>query len=107
MFTPAASCSSASREIRSSAASSPSGPSATGQVMSIVCALKMCESTCRRASSSLSSRIGVSITSWWACSGDSPSRFFSEPTLVATLITTASRVESIGGFVTCANSCLK
>ena len=107
MFTPRASASSASRQIRSSAASSPAVPSATGQVMSIVCALKTIESTWRSASSSLSRRIGCGITSWRACSGDSPSRFRSEPTLVATLITTASRVESIGGFVTCAKSCLK
>ena len=85
----------------------PAGPSATGHVMSIVRALKALDSTCRRFSSSLLRRIGWSISSWRACSGDSPSRLRSEPTLVATLITTASRVESIGGFVTCAKSCLK
>ena len=42
-----------------------------------------------------------------ACSGVSSSRLRSEPTLASTLITTASRIESIGGFVTWANSCLK
>ena len=107
MFTPSASASSASREMRSSAVSSPSGPSSTGHVMSIVWALKTLESTCRSFSSSLLRRIGCSITNCLACSGDSPRRLRSEPTLVVTLITTASRVESIGGFVTCAKSCLK
>ena len=107
MFTPRASASSASRLIRSSAVSRPGTPSAAGQVMSIVCARKTSESTWRSASSSLSRRMGCGMTSWRACSGVSPSRFRSEPTLVATLITTASRVESIGGFVTCAKSCLK
>ncbi len=107
MLTPPASASSASRQIRSSAPSSPEVPSETGQVMSIVWALNNPVSICRSASSSWSRRIGWGIWSWRACSGDSPSRLRSEPTLVATLITTASRVESIGGFVTCAKSCLK
>ena len=39
--------------------------------------------------------------------GVSSRRFRSEPTLACTLITTASRIESIGGLVTCAKSCLK
>ena len=107
MFAPAASAASASRQMRATAASSPRGPSATGQVMSIVCAWKTSDSIWRRRSSSSSSRIGFGITSWRACSGVSSSRFRSEPTLAATLITTASRIESIGGFVTCAKSCLK
>ena len=46
-------------------------------------------------------------TSWCACSGVSSSRLRSEPTPVPTLITIASRIGSIGGLVTCANSCLK
>ena len=58
-------------------------PRSTGQVMSIVCALKIDESTWRRLSSSRLRRIGWSIASWWACSGVSPSRLRSEPTLVA------------------------
>ncbi len=69
--------------------------------------MKIAERTWRSCSSSESSRIGLSITSWRACSGVSSSRLRSEPTLACTLITTASRIESIGGFVTCAKSCLK
>ena len=107
MFAPSASASSASSQTRSSARSMPAGPSATGQVMSSVCDLKIAERTWRSCSSSESSRIGLSITSWRACSGVSSSRFRSEPTLAWTLITIASRIESIGGFVTCAKSCLK
>ena len=107
MFVPAASAMSTLRQIRSSAVASPSAPSSTGHVVSTVCALKTSERTWRSWSSSLSRRIGLSITSCRACSGVSSSRFRSEPTLAFTLITTASRIESIGGFVTCANSCLK
>ncbi len=85
----------------------PSGPSATGHVMSSVRARKTLESTCRSFSSSSLSRIGVSIESWCACSGVSSSRLRSEPTPVPWIITIDSRIESIGGFVTCAKSCLK
>ena len=46
MFAPPASAASASAQMRSIAGSSPSTPSATGQVKSIVCALKTSESTC-------------------------------------------------------------
>ena len=85
----------------------PAGPSATGHVMSIVRAANTDESTWRSFSSSWLRRIGVSIASWRACSGVSSSRLRSEPTPVATLITIASRIGSIGGFVTWAKSCLK
>ncbi len=107
MFAPAASASSASAQMRSSAGSRPSSPSASGQVMSIVCDLKSSESTRRSRSSSSSRSTGLSITSWRACSGLSESRLRSEPTSERTLITTASRIGSIGGFVTWAKSCLK
>jgi hypothetical protein len=107
MFTPPASASEASPATRSTAASIPSGPSATGQVMSSVWARKIEESTCRSFSSSSLERIGWSMTSWWACSGDSSSRLCSDPTPVSRLITIFSRIGSIGGLVTWANSCLK
>jgi hypothetical protein len=42
-----------------------------------------------------------------ACSGDSSSRLRSAPTPVPRLMTISSRIGSIGGLVTCANSCLK
>ena len=107
MFAPPASAASASAHVRSSAFSSPSAPSEAGQVMSIVCDRKTSDSTWRSRSSSSSWRIGFAITSCRACSGVSSRRLRSEPTLAATLMTTASRMESIGGFVTWANSCLK
>ena len=69
--------------------------------------LKTSDSTWRRLSSSWLRRIGFSMISCRACSGVSSSRLRSEPTSDCTLITTASRIESIGGFVTCAKSCLK
>ena len=106
-LAPSASASSASAHRRSSAFARPSAPSAIGHVMSSVRAKKIAESTWRSFSSSWLRRIGVSIPSWRACSGVSSSRLRSEPTPVVTLITIASRIGSIGGFVTCAKSCLK
>ena len=107
MLVPSASVSSASAHTRSSARVMPSGPSATGHVMSTVCALKIELSTWRSCWISRSNRIGVCIASWCACSGDSSSRLRSEPTPVPWLITIASRIGSIGGLVTWAKSCLK
>ena len=86
----------------------PSAPSATGQVIGIVCERKTEESTPRSDSSSSLRRIGCGMTSWCACSGAlreqvaPPSR---PPVRID--ITTDSRIGSIGGFVTCAKSCLK
>ena len=107
MLTPRAIDSDASAHTRSTAAASPSGPAPIGQVMSSVCASKIEESTWRSFSSSCERRIGVFIDSWRACSGVSSNRLRSEPTPEATLITIDSRIGSIGGLVTCANSCLK
>ena len=53
----------------SSAGSIPSGPSATGQVMSIVRGLKTSWVTVRSVCSSWLRRIGWSSTSWWAWLG--------------------------------------
>ena len=47
------------------------------------------------------------MISWWACAGVSVKRLDCGPTEVSRLITTRSRIESIAGLVTCANSCLK
>ena len=107
MFTPSAIASWASSQIRWTAVAMPAGPSEAGQVMSIVRALKMWWSTWRSFSSSWLRMIGWSITSWCACSGVSVSRLPSAPTPVPRLITTFSRIGSIGGLVTCAKSCLK
>ena len=85
----------------------PSGPSSTRHVIGTVCERNTDESTPRSASSSELRRIGCGITSWCAWSGPSVSRLASEPTPVRIDITTDSRIGSIGGFVTCAKSCLK
>ena len=45
--------------------------------------------------------------SWCACWGDVSKRFYCGPTAVERLMTSSSRIGSIGGFVTCAKSCLK
>ena len=104
---PSATMSCASWQMRSTARSIPSGPSATGQVMSIVCERKTSCETWRSRSSSWSRRIGWRITSWCACSGVSSSRLPEGPTPLARLMTIDSRMGSIAGFVTWANSCLK
>ncbi len=85
----------------------PASPSSTGQVVSIVRASNTLWSTWRSFSSSELRRIGCGITSWWQWSGVSPSRLISGPMQAVRLITTDSRIGSIAGFVTCANSCLK
>ena len=85
----------------------PSAPSATGHVIGMVCERNTEESTPRSDSSSWLRRIGCGMTSWCAWSGPSSRRFASEPTPVLIDITTDSRIGSIGGFVTCAKSCLK
>ena len=40
----------------------------------------------------------------WQLSADGVSRFFSEPMVVIALVTISSRMQSIGGLVTCAKS---
>ena len=104
---PSASAASASRQSRSSAASMPAGPSATGQVTSSVRALKIAECTWRSCSSSESSRIGLLEHELAGVLGRLVEEVLSEPMLACRLITIASRIESIGGFVTWAKSCLK
>ena len=51
-------------------------------------------------------RMGWSIASWWACSGFS-SRGCAPSPRRSQLMTTSSRIGSIGGLVTWAKSCLK
>ena len=97
----------ASRAIRSSAASRPWRPSASGQVASrVVARSEGCEGLAIRSSSSLFST-GWLSTSWIACSGPSESMLPSEPIRDSRLITIDSRTESIGGLVTWAKRCLK
>ena len=85
----------------------PSGPSAIGHVMSSVCARKISSWTMRSVSSSWLRRIGWSRISACACSGVSVRRLRSLPMPTPSDMTIDSRIGSIGGFVTCANSCLK
>ena len=52
-------------------------------------------------------RIGLLIRSTLQFSGFSSKRFPADPIYTVVEVTTSSRMESIGGLVTCANSCLK
>ena len=58
------------------------------------------------ASSSLSIT-GKSSTICFACSGPASSRLRSGPSPIPIEVMTCSRMESSGGFVTCANCCVK
>src|SRR5881409_2947571 len=75
--------------------------------MSSVAVANVSWPTWRSVSSSMLRRIGPCMTIWWACSGVSSSRLPSAPTAALTLITTASRIGSIDGLVTCAKSYFK
>ena len=52
-------------------------------------------------------RMGLFTFSTWQLMGFSSSRFPSSPMYTVVLVTTSSRIESMGGFVTWANFCLK
>ena len=52
-------------------------------------------------------RMGWLIFNTWQFSGRSSNRFPSRPTYTAVLVTISSRMESMGGLVTWAKSCLK
>ena len=52
-------------------------------------------------------RIGCASSSRRHCCGVSASRLPSPPRQLTSVITSFSRIGSIGGFVTCANCCLK
>ena len=61
----------------------------------------------RSFSSSSLVRIGVASLIWCADSGVGSSRLRSGPIVVSAAMMISSRMASIGGFVTCAKSCLK
>ncbi len=107
MFTPRPTSSDASAHISARRRSMPSVPCPTGQVMSIVRASNTAWSTWRSFSVSPFRRMGCGMTSWWQWSGVSPSRLISGPMQASRLMTTDSRIGSMAGFVTWANSCLK
>lgn len=86
---------------------SPVAPWLAGHVVSMVRLLKLNSSMCLTRSSSCSSRMADSSASTRACLGVSSSRFFSAPRPADSDMTAHSRMGSMGGFVTCAKSCLK
>ena len=108
MFAPSAIALYASSQISAIRFVSPSGPSSTGHVMSIVCAAKMSWSTWRSVSSSWLRRIGWSMIELVGVLGRLGRAGCARPRCRSRgYITISSRIGSIGGFVTCAKSCLK
>jgi hypothetical protein len=88
----------------------PSAPLAASQVMSIVSvrnAPSSAVSTERIFSRSLLVRIGWSTSSRLCVPASCPSRFGRGPIIEVRLITSSSRIGSIGGLVTWAKFCLK
>ena len=93
---------------RSSTASpSPSGPSATRNNILSVLLLKCGSEIPRIFCKSAFVRIGCCTLMRRQDSGDSSIKFGFGPMFVTSDITSCSRIGSIGGFVTCAKSCLK
>ena len=107
MFRPRAIASCASSQTRVSASSIASAPSATGQVMSMVMRL---EDVVRDGAQRLELVVAQDRLvehQLVRVLGLSSSRLPSAPSPAPMLITMSSRIGSIGGLVTCANSCLK
>ena len=110
MLLSASTASVASRQMRSTARSSPTSPCSAGQVMSMV-AVRKAPST-RSEIERIFSRSALVSTgcetssrlcapAWW------PSRFGRGPIIETSDITSSSRIGSIGGLVTWAKCCLK
>ena len=100
----------ASRQSRSSAGSRPSAPSSAGQVASSVAVRKAPSSSsliARILARSSLVRIGWATSSRLWVPAWRPSRFGRGPIIETRLITSSSRIGSIGGLVTWAKFCLK
>ncbi len=111
LYSPDKTASSASAHTQSSAFSIAATPPSAGYVMSIVTDEKLLSLTCpieRMRSRSLLVRIGCSTSSRLCLDVPSRSRMFGRGPMNDTrLMTSSSRIESIGGFVTWAKFCLK
>ena len=111
MLMPSRTAFSACAQSASSAGSSPAAPRSAGQVVSSVSDLKWLSPTSeieRIFSRSSLVRIGWRTSSRLVCEMPSRSnRFGRGPMIETRLMTSSSRIGSIGGFVTCAKFCLK
>ena len=110
MLLSASTASVASRQMRSTRVRSPSAPSLAGQVQSMV-AVRKAPSTSseieRIFSRSALVRIGWATSSRLCAPASRPSRLGRGPIIETRLITSSSRIGSIGGLVTWAKFCLK
>ena len=104
---PSASREETSKQTRVSADVRPVAPSPRGNVVATVAVGKARWVTWRRVSMSAFVRTGWGSSSRFACAGPCSSRLPPAPSDETRDITMRSRIGSIGGFVTCANSCLK
>jgi hypothetical protein len=97
----------AARHSRSIADARPKAPSATGHTSDKVTGSNTPSRIARIFARSRLSITGPRSLSWWHCSGVSSNVLPSGPIVVSSDITSASRIGSIGGLVTCANSWVK
>ena len=91
----------------SSACSSPLAPSEASNNVGIVTERNWPCATWRSLASSSLVMMGVESSMRWQLSGVGSSRLPSGPIVVMAEVTISSRIQSMGGLVTCANSCLK
>ena len=85
----------------------PSAPSFGLKRIGMVTDLNSPSATCFSFASSSLVRIGDFSSMRWQLSGSGLSRLRSEPMVVSDEVMISSRMQSIGGLVTCAKSCLK
>ena len=107
MVAPASTAEVASSRTRCKASLRPKGPSLRLNKVLMVLLSKPVILQRLILSNSDAVRVGVSSLSIRACNAVSPKRLTSLPKRDSVLITTSSRIASIGGFVTWANNCLK
>ena len=110
MFLSASTASVAAQHISLIAISSPAAPVAASQVVSMVAVRKApssASSTERILATSSLVRIGWSISSRLWLPASRPRRLGRGPIIETRLITSSSRIGSIGGLVTWAKFCLK
>ena len=107
MVAPASTAAEASSRTLCNASLRPTGPSLRLNKVLMVLLSKPVILQRLILSSSEAVSVGVSSLSIRACNAVSPKRLTSLPKSDSVLITTSSRIASMGGLVTCANNCLK
>ena len=107
MFTPASTAAVAFSQTSVIALRSAAAPPATGYKIGIVTDLNPASSMCFSFANCSFVSTGLSSAMRLQLFGCGSRRLPSEPIVVSVLVMISSRIQSIGGFVTCAKSCWK